>query len=288
LDTGTQPLDGDYDIDQGISFQVPKSAYADPVALKERVYAALEGHTKDVQIRRPCVTVFYQREGEPIYHVDLAVYVDGAGNADGKTCLARGKPTSGPASRFWEPSDPQGMADTILRRFEHEDRRQFRRIVRYLKRWRDENFSKDGHARPVGIGLTVAAYDSLRATYVDPFAHALPDDLGALRTLVRAMLARFAPEWDPDELRPLPRLRVTIPAEPWDDPFRRMSNKRMEQFHAKLQGLLQALDAAAAEVDPIEACQHMRNVFGSDFPVPEKQATARVHPPAIASSSSSA
>jgi hypothetical protein len=180
------------------------------------------------------------------------------------------------------------MADTILGRFSGEDRRQFRRVVRYLKRWRDENFPKDGHARPVGIGLTVAVYDNLVPTYFDSFARKSPDDLGALRSMVPLFLARFTSEWDRDEQRFMPRLSATSPAEPWDDPFLRMSNRQMERFHTRLGELRDALNGAAAEVDPVEACKRMQRVFGADFPVPEKQETARVHRPAIVSSSSSA
>jgi hypothetical protein len=180
------------------------------------------------------------------------------------------------------------MADKFLGRFSGEDRRQFRRITRYQKRWRDENFSKAGRARPVGIGLIVSVYDDLQPTYFDAFARKLPDDLGALRRLVPATLNRFRADWDPHEHRLIPRISVTVPAEPWDDPFRRMSGQQMERFHAKLQELHDALDAAAADVDPIDACKRMRKVFGSDFPVPEKRDTARTHRPAIASSSSSA
>src|SRR5687768_415050 len=88
MDTGVVPLDGDFDIDQGIYFAVATGKYPDPVVLKRRVHEALDGHTKDVRIRRPCVTVQYQRAGEPVYHVDMAVYSDGDRNADGKSRLA--------------------------------------------------------------------------------------------------------------------------------------------------------------------------------------------------------
>ena len=74
--------------------------YPDPVLLKQRVHEALEGHTKDVQLRRSCVTVFYQREGEPIYHVDLAVYSEASQNADGQSRIAKAKPTRLPSIAF--------------------------------------------------------------------------------------------------------------------------------------------------------------------------------------------
>ncbi|MGL4884489.1 MAG: cyclic GMP-AMP synthase DncV-like nucleotidyltransferase, partial [Waterburya sp.] len=71
LGTGNKPLNGDYDIDVGIIIKISKDDYPDPVKVKKWIYDALYGHTNSVEIRRPCVTVFYQKDGEDIYHVDL-------------------------------------------------------------------------------------------------------------------------------------------------------------------------------------------------------------------------
>ena len=287
MGTGVQPLNGDFDIDQGLYFAVRTDEYPDPVVLKQRVHEALVDHTERVEIRRPCVTVFYQRTGESIYHVDIAVYSDGSNNLDRKSRLAKGKEFSAPEHRVWEVSDPQGLASTILNRFDGNDRTQFRRVVRYLKRWKDENFSPTGHAAPLGIALTVAAYDDLQPAYTDRFA-GKPDDQEALRQLVPAMLSRFQSVWDHDQQEWVQRLAVPLPVEPRNDLCARMSNKQMAEFKAKLEALCDALDAAAQEVDPVEACKTLRGVFGRDFPVPEKEATAKHHRPAFASSSSSA
>jgi hypothetical protein len=270
MDTGIKPLTGDFDID-----------------LKKRVYEALVGHTKEVRIRRSCVTVFYQRQGEALYHVDLAIYSDGFQNVDGKSRLAKGKENSSTSYRFWEESDPQGFSDTVLNRFSGNDRAQFRRVVRYFKRWKDENFPIDGNAAPRGIGLTVAVYDSLQSTYFDLVA-GTPDDLGALRKLLPAILARFTSTWDDTERKFVRRLVVRRPVEPRSDLFASMSAKHMEEFEGRLKELRDALDAAAQAVDPVEACKKLRQVFGRDFPVPEKEQTAKLHAPAIISSSSSA
>jgi hypothetical protein len=287
MGTGTKPLDSDYDIDQGLYFEVATSAYPDPVVLKQRVFEALEGHTTDVRIRRPCVTVYYQLDGEPIYRVDIAVYSDRTANADGKDYLAKGKEGSEERHRIWEVSDPQGLTDTIFARFEGNDRAQFRRVVRYLKRWKDENFPADGNAAPRGIGLTVATYDDLQPTYLDTLA-GKPDDLETLRKLVGRILGQFTTVWDETEQKLVRRLVVTLPVEPWGDLFARMTNTQMENLEAELEELRDALDTAAAAVDPVEACEALRKVFGSDFPVPPKQDTAKRHTPAIVSSSSSA
>ena len=231
--------------------------------------------------------MFYHREGETIYHVDIAIYSAGTENSDGKSRLAKGKKNSAEEHRIWEVSDPQGLADMIFARFEGNDRGQFRRVVRYLKRWKDENFPSDGNAAPLGIGLTVAAYNDLRPTYTDVVA-GRADDLEALQKLVRAILNRFMWSWDSNEGKLVHRLVVTLPVEPGNDLFGQMTNLQMEELKQKLEKLLDALGAASTEVDPHEACKELRKVFGEAFPVPEKKDTGKRHAPAIVSSSSSA
>lgn len=287
MKTGVKPLEGDYDIDQGVYFDVSTSDY-DPVTLKKRVHEALEGHTKSVRIRRPCVTVEYQSKDEPIYHVDLAVYSRGAANADGKDRLAVGRENSDSDYRYWEVSDPKGLRDKIFGRFEGSERAQFRRVVRSLKRWKDENFSSDGNAAPIGIGLTVATYDDLVPRFFDPVA-ADPDDLRALRDLVSAILQRFHQVWDETEQKMVSRLEVKLPVEPWSDLFDQMTNRQMENFEAKLERLEEALDYALDAVDPVDACEELRKVFGDDFPVPEKEDTGKkTEAPAVVGSSHAA
>ncbi|HEX9731059.1 MAG TPA: nucleotidyltransferase [Thermoanaerobaculia bacterium] len=287
MGTGTIPLDGDFDIDQGMYFKVSTSDYTDPVVLKKRVYEALEGHTSSIRIRRSCVTVQYQCKGEPIYHVDLAIYSDSNCNVDGKDRLAVGRTNSSEEDRHWEVSDPQHLSDTILGRFSDEDRKQFRRVVRYLKRWRDENFSTTGNAAPIGIGITVATYDNLQPTYEDVLA-GKPDDLSGLRHLAATLLDRFRTVWDDEEQQSTRRLTVNLPVEPWNDLFERMTNRQMEGLEFKLNRLREALNYAASVADPVDACKELQKVFGDDFPIPEKKETAKAHAPAIVSSSSSA
>ena len=74
MGTGIKPDDGDFDIDVGLKFDIDHDDYSDPVQVKQWVKDALDGHTKSVKIRRSCVTVTYQKDKEPIYHVDFAVY----------------------------------------------------------------------------------------------------------------------------------------------------------------------------------------------------------------------
>lgn len=288
IGTGVVPVDGDFDIDQGLYFEVSTEDYPDSVTLKQRVHSALDGHTREVVIRRSCVTVFYQNDGEHCYHVDIAVYSDGSKNVDGKSRVAKGKENSGDEFRIWEVSDPQALADRLTSRFDEDnDRAQFRRTIRYLKRWKDVNFETKGHAAPLGIGLTVAAYYHLQPQYADAMA-GTPNDLKALTHLVRSMLNQFAYVWDADEGKYVWRLKIYLPVEPSNDLFELMTSKQMTTFEDKLKILLVALETAEREVDPVVACGILQGVFGEDFPVPTKEETAKRHAPAIVSSSNSA
>jgi len=153
MHTGVVPLNGNFDIDIGIIFECERKAYPDPVVLKKIVRDALDTHGRTVNIRRPCVTVNYMTGDVTNYHVDLAIY---AQRADGLLDLAKGKEHSATEHRVWETSDPEQLTKLICGRFSDDaERAQYRRCIRYMKRWRDYQFLKGG---PLSIAITVAAY----------------------------------------------------------------------------------------------------------------------------------
>lgn len=288
MGTGVKPLNGDYDIDQGVYFSLSSTDYPDPVVLKEYVYKALDGHTKEVRIRQSCVTVFYQRSGEHLYHVDLAIYVDGSKDSNNKSKLAKGKQNSKAENRFWENSDPALLSKTIFARFGTNERRQFRHVIRYMKRWRDQNYrSESGNAVPTGIALTLAAHKWFTPNIVDPMT-GKSDDLESLRGLVASMLDSFNYVWHSPSGKSMRRLVINLPIDPYHDVLVRMSEIQMEILELRLKTLKTALDEAYTKVDPVDACIALRRVFGDDFIVPPKRDTARTHEPAMASSGNSA
>lgn len=274
LGVGVKPLDGDYDIDVGIAFDLSHAGH-DPVAVKQWVLDAVHGHTRNVRMRTNCVTVFYERGGEPAYHVDLAIYADQQRNG-GRLLLARGKAGSKADNCVWTPSDPEGLTDRINDRFADDEARQFRRNIRALKRWKDEQFSGDGNAAPRGIALTVSAYHWFAPARRRVDGEDRPDDLAALRSLVGAMLRAFGS-----------RLTVNCPAEPFDDLCARMTALQMKDFKAKLEALLDALRAAHDDADPHEACKALHRQFGDDFPVPAKEDAGKPQRRAVTSSGNS-
>jgi hypothetical protein len=295
MGTGTQPVaGGNYDIDVGLDFHIAKECYPDPVHVKQWIYEALTGNPyQNVVCRSPCVTVFYKRKGKPNnYQIDLAIYFSDPSSADGTLYLAKGKLNSGYSERIWEKADPKQFLKLIRDNFlDEEDKEQFIRVIRYLKRWKDIQFPETASDEflPLGMGITVAAYYWFNVSKsVDPFTNkATYDDIKALKNFIEALVWQFTDVDPEDEWKS--RLFVTLPVAPYCELFEKMNDNQMRIFKRKLRRLLFILVDAEIEPDPCEACHKLQEQFGDDFPVPTKEETAsKSFAPAIVSSSSSA
>jgi hypothetical protein len=258
--TGTNPKDGNYDIDVGIIFDCTSQDYDDAVELKKIVRDALLHGNRTVRIRRPCVTVEYLKNDIVDYHIDLAIYVKRAGEAIYD--LAKGKEFSDPENRYYEKSDPKGLIDKIRNHlYNDDDKAQMRRCIRYLKRWRDHKLVS---GKPISVAFTCAAYywftpekDIFSSEY---------NDLDALYSSVETMLNNFDAYG---------RLNIELPVEPYGDLNGGMSESQMQTFKEKLEGLRDALSDANNEELEDEACKLLQKQFGDEFPVPEKKDTAK-------------
>jgi len=288
MDLGVVPIDCDYDIDVGLEFDINKEDYEDPVEVKRWVYNALYGHTDEVKIKRPCVTVQYHTNDEPLYHVDFAVYAHAQNS--GILYLARGKDTSPNEERIWAYDDPKGLVSLIRGKFADEsDQAQFRRIIRATKRWKNIKFSTSGHEAPTGVGITVAAYYWFTPSKKIIDAVSLKykySDLDAFLDFVEKLLRNFRTILYDGEYSE--RLVVTLPLLPNNDLFDKMTNVQMSNFKEKLERLRDCLMAAVAEADPVEASKIIGRQLGDDFPIPEVKETGQKRGPAIVSSSSAA
>jgi predicted nucleotidyltransferase len=258
--TGTNPKDGNYDIDVGIIFDCTKDDYEDPVELKKIVRDALTRGNRNVAIRRPCITVEYLKNSEVDYHVDLAIYVNRG--YDNYLDLAKGKEFSESENRFWEISDPKGLISMINNKFSDSDEMaQMRRCIRYFKRWRDYKLIS---GKPFSIALTVAAFHWF-SPYKDNFSDKY-QDVDALISLCDMMLANFDTNtW----------LAINLPVQPYGDLNGRMTVHQMDTFNERLEAFRDALKRASDEDVKEEACKILRKQFGNEFPVPEKKDTAK-------------
>ena len=263
MGTGIAPLAGeDYDIDVGLVFHIPKEDYS-PVKVKQWVYDALQSGNRKVEYKRPCVRVQYHRAGEALYHVDLAIYSGGNFNWGNQTYLAKGFLGSGPENQKWEISEPKRWIETFQQKFQHQEghRNQFRRVIRFLKRWKDFKFRAEGNGRPTGIAITACAFNWFQiGTIYNPNTRREEyDDLTALKNLTQASINRFP--W-------AGRMSVNLPVPPHNDLFEKMGDRQMENFKSRLEMLRDALTQVERTVDPLTACHLLRDVFGDDFPTP--------------------
>ena len=280
MNTGINPEGGDYDIDVGIVFECTKKDFKNPVDLKKIVRDALKISSRTPEIRRPCITVTYIKDGETDYHVDMAIYVK---RSDEKGYdLAKGKENSGEEFCVWEQADPKGLVQWVADVCDDaKEGEQYRRCVRYLKAWKEHKFSS---GEPISVGLTVAAGKHFKAN-IDKYEG--PDDLQALRHIVNKMYSNFETVTH-DEFGEGERLVVKLPVTPKTDLFDKMSNNHMETFEKRLKKLLDAIDNATAEEVPEKACEYLQKQFGEEFKIPEKSETAKKTRSSIASSGMSA
>lgn len=267
MGTGIKPTDGDYDIDVGLKFDIDKDDYPDPVTIKKWVKDALDGHTKSVKIRRSCVTVSYQKDDEPIYHVDFACYA--ANNKDQKLYIAKGKEYSESENRVWELSNPKELINLIKNKYSNKDEQaQFKRVIRYMKKWKSEKFETTGSAAPTGIALTVLAYDLFSPKYKNDIIKGTKvyDDFTALKNLVQSILNQFTRNYDENGNVHF-NITQNLPVEPYNNLFSKMTEIQQDDFHSKLSTMKSKLAEVESKEKKSEACKVLAQIFGTDFPI---------------------
>ncbi len=269
LGTGINPENDEYDIDEGVIFNLLKDDYDDPVEFKILIRNIMNSHTSTpVKIKNPCVTITYSEGSEPAYHVDLPVYLR---SYDSRIYLSRGKEYSDMSNRVWEESDPKGLNEYILDKFKDDNRAQLRRIVRYLKKWKDVRFKAIGNTTPPSIGITLDVVEMFNP-YKQWNAVKNSDeyvDLVALKDFVGNLKNSFHQIYDANLKRNVHVINRFLPKEPYSDVYGKMSNNQMDNYYNEACNLYDALNDAYTEADPHVACSNLTKYFGSDFPVPE-------------------
>ncbi|MBH0064236.1 nucleotidyltransferase [Psychrobacter sp. SZ93C1] len=277
LNTGIQPVrDGDYDIDVGVLLDCHKEDYK-PIELKELVADCIKHNNRTVEVSRSCVTVTYMKNGKPDYHVDLPIYAKSSNAYDDTYYLAKGRKGLAEDKRVWQSADPEGINLIINGLYKGNDtyenngsdqRKQFRRCVRYLKRWRNH--------KCVGIhsiGLTIAAYHWLEPD-VDT-----QNDGEVLLDLIKTILSNF------DYFG---RLSINLPITPSSDLLKSVSDEDMATIKERFEALRDNLQSAVDEPDTHEASKTLRKSFGDDFPIAAKvdKAKKSIEAPYVSTGSS--
>lgn len=268
--TAIKTLKGDIDLDRGLIIS-KESSPDNPVDCKKllRDVLATRGF-KNGKIKMPCVTADYASLD---LHIDYPIYREDMGS---QLELAIGKEFSGEKERGWQSGDPKGLIDWINGKdayhLSSEERGQYRRIIRYLKRWRDVVFTNDSTRKKIySIGLTVMVIEC----YVPKFEESTPVDLEAILATVKSILSHgYFTKKSFDENKY--DIRVTQPKSPWRDIFAKHGTTVGTEFRNKLIQLQDKLLKAQNDKDESKQCEILREVFGSDFPEVEKKNAGRV------------
>ena len=268
MGTGNEPVpigDRDYDIDVGLKFNLDTDDFEDPTKVKGWVETALsKQHNRDVVMKTSCVRVQYYKNGKLDYHVDFAVY----GYDGDKLQLAKGRKGSKAEDKYWEDADPEELKKLIQDKFSDDEKRaQFKRVIRYMKRWKDLKFSATGNAAPTGIALTIMAYNWFSPKTTDWKGDKKIDDFTALNDF----LIKVCHCWNDYGLG------VKLLVKPHNNLFEKMkeSEKHVDKYKEKIKALKDAVYEAYNEVDPHEAAKILQEYFGDDFPVPDKKETGK-------------
>jgi len=269
MGTGIKPENGDYDIDVGLKFDIDKNDYPDPIEPKKWVRDAIYGHTQSVDIRRSCVTVTYKEDGEEAYHVDFAVYAND--NSDGNMYIAKGKEYSDLDNKYWEISCPQELIDKINNKYsDKDDKAQFKRCIRYLKKWKTHKFSSDGNGGPTGIALTILAYNHFKVKKEYDYVNCkyVYSDFEAFLALVQSItLSTFTLAYDNENKCNYHKIVLELIVQPYNNLFEKMTPKQMENFYNKTVEMRDILENASNKSKRNEACEQLQKLWGESFPI---------------------
>ncbi|MDN5109559.1 nucleotidyltransferase [Aliarcobacter butzleri] len=266
-DTAIVSLKGDFDVDRAIIIHKDK-APDDPVKCKKIIYDILEKRGfKNHKIKTPCVTADYTSLN---LHIDYAVFqVDDSENYD----IALGKLNSKEENKEWEYSESKQLIDWIngndnpigFLNLTNEEKLQFKRLVRYMKRWRDNNFQETNRPYIYSIGLTIMIKESFHPSIDE---NGKENDLESLINTIEYVLnyRRYFINMGDDKYD----VRVYIPFEPKVDVFRKHGKSQGTVFHSKLVTLLEKLKKANEEGDLKKQCKILQDVFGDDFEIDEE------------------
>ena len=239
------------DRDIAVEFPLDIEEFDDPRKIKNKAKESLERINRVPKIKEPCITISYTKAGDETIHIDFPLYAI----HNNSYYLARGKEFSNEYS--WEKCDPRGLNNLFDSWFADTQGDQFRRIIRYLKRWKNTvyggSFTKD--ALPPGIALTLTAH---KGFYENP-----ENDLGALFQVVNTMLGCFS-----INLEGRYSIKEYLPVEPYTDVFYKMSEINQDNYYYKLKKLKEALSFALSVTEEYEAAKKLQKFFGDDFPLP--------------------
>lgn len=240
MGTTVNPLDGEFDIDDGVYLQhldeSDNSEWPTPQTVHRWLVNATDGHTKEKPIdKHTCIRVRYAGK----YHVDLPSYA----KLNSEYLMAE-KGTKG-----WHLSDPLALTNWFIDHIKEKDE-QLRKIVRYLKAWDDFQSGRRGKM-PSGLILTVLAVQNFCPNERDDVA--LADTANAIANAVNPIFCVYNPVDYTEELTA------------------RLTDAQKDRFQTAISALASDATGAIDTNDQAEASKLWRKQLGDRFPAVEKE-----------------
>lgn len=235
MKTTINPIgENDYDMDDGVylnGYSSDKDTWPATSTVHGWIKNATDDRTEQETIdKNTCVRIVYADN----YHIDLPIYI----MKDDIAFLAH-------KSKGWIESDPKAFTDWFLeKKSTHGE--QLRRIVRYLKAW------KDYKNLPLkGIELTILACEN-----IDCFENR---DDKALKNTLANIISKLEDNYICEK-----------PVIPNENLFEEHSETRQHEVITAFKDLKNAIEEAIAERDEEIASEKLIAFFGSRFPKGKK------------------
>ncbi|MGL5642842.1 MAG: cyclic GMP-AMP synthase DncV-like nucleotidyltransferase [Paraclostridium sp.] len=237
MKTTTNPLnDGEYDIDDGVYLQgyddVDEKDWPHPDTVHNWIKKAVENHTNKKTIdKNTCVRVDYSAD----YHIDLPAYIV----KDDVAYLAH-------RTKGWVQSDPKSFTGWFVSKIQENDANnngeQLRRIVKYLKAWKD---FKGIDFKGIAITILVGEH----------FYESKGSDEVALLVTVTNIVEELEDDF-----------KCVKPVIPGEDIFDGYRETRKKSIIDGLNSLKKNLQEAVDEKNEKTACEILKKEFGDRFP----------------------
>ncbi|MBC2714088.1 MAG: hypothetical protein HF978_02155 [Desulfobacteraceae bacterium] len=238
--TTTNPIDGEFDIDDGVYLQHldtdDESKWPTPATVHRWLVNATEGHTDEKPIdKQTCVRIKYAGK----YHVDLPAY--GIINDNCKLAIK--------GDKGWTVSDPKSITDWFIGKVKINGE-QLRRIVRNLKAWADFQSGRRGKM-PSGLILTVLASEHFISDDRDDICFS--KTINAISNEVKTIFCVYNPKDANEELT------------------ERLTDAQKKRFQEAISDLASVSSDAINHENDHEASKLWRKQFGDRFPKVEQE-----------------
>lgn len=227
MNTIINPLDGDYDIDDGTYFKVDAVPEQSVQTFHNWIYNAVENHTNVISDRNPCISVKFA-DG---HHLDLVAFYQIKGE----------HPHLAHKTKGWIESDPDEFYEWI--NCKADDNGQLKRLIRYLKAWGD--YRKGD--MPSGLIMTILCAQNI--------VYDERDDKALLNTLVKIKATLT---------QSFTCYRPTTPI--YQNLFEDYCQSRKDYFLASLDSIITSGNQAITEPNQKDSCPKWKKHFGDRFP----------------------